>query len=97
MRDRVTPTVMRTRPRTTTRHRGHFHRSRRSAQGGRAVASSAVIRRSVSTELRELFQDFANGLTDVRPDADKVLTDDHAPVEWMTDKMIFDEAARRTG
>lgn len=39
----------------------------------------------------ELFDDFAMGLRPVAPDDDRVLTDDRAPVEWMTDRMIFGE------
>ena len=42
--------------------------------------------------LGELFTSFAAGMVEVDPDPDKVLTDDRAPVEWMTDRMIFGEA-----
>ncbi len=44
-------------------------------------------------ELRVLFNAFAAGMVEVDPDPDKVLTDDRAPVEWMTDRMIFGEAS----
>jgi predicted membrane-bound spermidine synthase len=44
-------------------------------------------------ELRGLFTSFAAGMVEVEPDADEVLTDDRAPVEWMTDRMIFGEAS----
>jgi spermidine synthase len=43
-------------------------------------------------DLRRLFDDFADGMHEVEPDDDKVLTDDRAPVEWMTDRMIFGAA-----
>ena len=33
------------------------------------------------------------GMVEVGPDPDRVLTDDRAPVEWMTDRMIFGEAS----
>lgn len=39
-----------------------------------------------------LFEDFADGMVEVDPDPDKVMTDDRAPVEWMTDRMIFGAA-----
>jgi spermidine synthase len=39
-----------------------------------------------------LFRAFADGMREVEPDPDRVLTDDRAPVEWMTDRMIFGEA-----
>lgn len=39
-------------------------------------------------ELYGLFERFAAGLVEVEPDPGIVLTDDHAPVEWMTDRMI---------
>lgn len=43
-------------------------------------------------ELARLFDDFAAGMVEVEPDPGRVLTDDRAPVEWMTDRMIFGEA-----
>jgi spermidine synthase/MFS family permease len=42
--------------------------------------------------LAPLVVDFANGMVEVQPNAGRVLTDDRAPVEWMTDRMIFGEA-----
>jgi predicted membrane-bound spermidine synthase len=42
--------------------------------------------------MQRLFNDFAIGMFEVQPDPGKVLTDDRAPVEWMTDRMIFGEA-----
>ncbi len=44
-------------------------------------------------DMRGLFKNFAAGMREVDPDPDKVLTDDRAPVEWMTDRMIFGEAS----
>lgn len=43
--------------------------------------------------VNDLFTNFATGLRDVRPNAARVLTDDRAPVEWMTDRMIFGETS----
>jgi spermidine synthase len=43
-------------------------------------------------ELGLLFEAFADGMVEVEPDGDRVLTDDRATVEWMTDRMIFGEA-----
>ena len=43
--------------------------------------------------LAQLTADFAAGMVEVDPDPDRVLTDDRAPVEWMTDRMIFGEAS----
>ncbi|MCW2956985.1 MAG: Spermine synthase [Thermoleophilia bacterium] len=45
-----------------------------------------------SPDLDELFANFDTGMRPVEPDADRVLTDDRAAVEWMTDRMIFGEA-----
>jgi predicted membrane-bound spermidine synthase len=39
-----------------------------------------------------VFSDFASNMVEVQPNADRVLTDDRAPVEWMTDRMIFGAA-----
>lgn len=43
-------------------------------------------------QLAKLFPESAEGLRAVSPDASRVMTDDRAPVEWMTDRMIFGEA-----
>lgn len=39
-----------------------------------------------------LFQEFAFGMREVTPAPKHILTDDRAPVEWMTDRMILGEA-----
>jgi predicted membrane-bound spermidine synthase len=43
-------------------------------------------------ELARLTEAFAEGMVEVDPESDAVLTDDRAAVEWMTDRMIFGEA-----
>ncbi|MCW2928683.1 MAG: Spermidine synthase [Thermoleophilia bacterium] len=43
-------------------------------------------------QLAALFTDFAAGMREVEPDPERVLTDDRAAVEWMTDRMIFGAA-----
>lgn len=45
-----------------------------------------------SGQLQQLYRAFAGGMVQVEPDPARVLTDDRAPVEWMTDRMIFGEA-----
>lgn len=44
------------------------------------------------TRTRGIAEDFAEGMVAVDPSPGRVLTDDRAPVEWMTDRMIFGEA-----
>lgn len=41
-----------------------------------------------------LAQDFARNMEEVTPGSGRVLTDNKAPVEWMTNQMIFSEATR---
>lgn len=65
----------------------------------REPASAAQLRQRLlasdlaeRSELAGLFRSMANDLDAVQPAPDRVLTDDHAPVEWMTDRMIFQAA-----
>lgn len=60
-----------------------------------AGADARTVRYRPDTVL--LFRDFADGLREVEPDPGEVLTDDHAPVEWMTDQMIFGAADAQPG
>ena len=48
--------------------------------------------RAQQARLHQLFEGFAGGMRQVQADPDRVLTDDRAPVEWMTDRMILGEA-----
>jgi spermidine synthase len=48
-----------------------------------------------NAEVGHLFRRMAADLQEVEPAPERVLTDDHAPVEWMTDRMIFQEAQRQ--
>lgn len=65
----------------------------------RPLSMGEIRSRLVSSDLAEnpnlsdMFSAFAGTARSVRPDADQVLTDDHAPVEWMTDRMILHEAS----
>ncbi len=40
-------------------------------------------------DLAYLFEAFEDGFHETQPDPDLVMTDDRAPVEWLTDRMIF--------
>jgi hypothetical protein len=59
---------------------------------GYATGLAGDVTREERRELRAIFNAFAAGMVDVERDPDRVLTDDRAPVEWMTDRMIFGEA-----
>ncbi|MCW2961325.1 MAG: Spermine synthase, partial [Thermoleophilia bacterium] len=59
------------------------------ARGSRPPSGFALMQ----PEIAPLVEEFRAGLVQVEPDADRVLTDDRAPVEWMTDRMIFGEAS----
>ncbi len=48
---------------------------------------------AVRPELARVFGAAASAFEPILPQPDKVLTDDHAPVEWMTDQMIIEEAS----
>ncbi len=48
---------------------------------------------AVDPQLRDQFTDFASRMQPVARGSARVLTDDHAPVEWMTDRMILGEAS----
>ncbi|MCW2923637.1 MAG: Spermine synthase, partial [Thermoleophilia bacterium] len=58
----------------------------------RGVAGLAPVDGVDEGDLDDLFGRFSDRMRAVRPDHDRVLTDDRAPVEWMTDRMIFGAA-----
>jgi hypothetical protein len=57
----------------------------------RPIQESDLLERvgTANSAVSSLVPLFRNGVEAVRPEAD-VLTDDRAPVEWLTDQMIID-------
>jgi len=62
------------------------------ARGGAGTQLAALNARDRAA-LPAVFTTFADSLVELGPHPSRVLTDDRAPVEWMTDRMIVSAAA----